>query len=186
MNEFINSIAPVEWGLLGIALLALMLSWLALHRASRALKRMNTAPLKVAETQTEEAGPGDERPAVALEVTANKDDRDQVTLVLANSGQLAARQILLSIDAPARIFDSEGLSSGVESADVTSNSVILPRLAILDADNALPVAEILPGKQLALAAVLTMAFGKICDFPISLRWKDGNGTQQHKKVMLTI
>ena len=185
MNTFINSISTVEWVLLAIAVLALLLAWLAFRRAGRVLRLLNATPLQV-EQETAEPAPKDERAAVSLEIVANRDEHDQVSLLLSNSGLLAARQITFTIDAPARIFDSEGLSGGVEAADVTNNSAILPRLAVLDADNVLPVAEILPGKQFELAAVLTMAFGKICDFPVSLNWKDGDGNRQQMKAMLTV
>jgi len=129
---------------------------------------------------------GEQRPAVSLEVFAEKDEHDQVTLSIRNNGLLAARKISLSIETPINIFDTEGISGGLESANVTASSVILPRLAVLDAENKLPIDEITSDKLLELPAALTMSHGKICEFPVSLRWHDENGVNQRLELMLMV
>ena len=187
MQDFIKTVTPVEWGLLGIAVMALMISWMAWRRASHALQLIKNNPQVAEEVHNEEPIQHEEqRPAVSLEISANKNEYDQITLELSNRGLLSARQVKLIIDKPENIYDTEGLSTGIESANVTSSSVILPKLAVLDADNTLPISEILSGKSIELPAALTMSHGKICDFPVSLKWKDENGSSQQKQLTLTI
>ena len=188
MQKIIETITHVEWvllGLLGITVVALIFALIAWRRASRALQLIKNKP--AVEVQHEEPLQQEEhRPAVSLEIEAFKNEFEQVNLVLSNTGLLAARQINLTIEKPEQIFAAEGLSGGLESADVTASSAILPRLAVLDADNTLPINEIISGNTVELSAALTMAHGKICAFPVSLSWKDGNGASQQKQVMLTV
>jgi hypothetical protein len=186
MQNFINTITRVEWGLLGIAVLALLIALMAWRRAGRALQLIKNNPVVEEVLNEKPEQQVEQRPAVSLELTANKNDYDQITLELSNNGLLAARQVKLDIDKPENIYDAESLSSGIESANVTTSSAIMPRLAVLDAENKFPINEILPGKTIELPAALTMSHGKICDFPVTLKWKDENGTSQQKKLTLTV
>ena len=185
MRNFINTITTVEWVILAIAIVALFIAILAWRRAGRALRNYNKIPVTKI-SHEEEPIQQEEQPAVLLEITANKNEFDQVTLVLSNDGRMAAKQVKIIIDKPNNIFDAEGLSGGIESANVTTSSVIMPRLSVLDADNCLPIKEILSGKTIELAAALTMSHGKICDYPVSVRWKDENGVSQNKQFTLTV
>ena len=124
------------------------------------------------------------RPEVSLEISADKNEFDQVTLKLSNTGSLAARKINITIDKPENIYDVEGLSDGI--ASISTNSAITPKLAVLDADNKLPIKEIISDKTIELSAALTMSHGKICDFPVILRWKDESGLSQKKQLTLTV
>lgn len=186
MQNFINTITPVEWGLLGIAVVALVFALMAWRRAGRALQLIKNQPAVEAVSKKEPEQQAEQRPTVLLEVTANKNEYDQVALEISNMGQLAARQIKINIDEPVTVYNAENLGSGIESANVTSNSAIMPRLAVLDAENKLPVSEVLPGKTFELPAALTMAHGKICDFPAAVSWKDENGTSQRMQLVLTV
>ena len=150
-----------------------MIAW---WRAGRALKVANKAPeIKVVHEEPVEKD--DSLPQVSLEISADKNEFDQVTLKLINSGALAAKRINIMIENPENIYDTEGLSDG--SAIASVNSAITPKLAVLDAENILPVKEILSGKSIDLPAALTMSHGKICDYPVSLRWKDEKGSSQY-------
>lgn len=183
MQTFINMITPVEWGLLVIAITALIIAYIALRRSGRALLLLNQVP----ETAVQIEEPVEEveyRPEVSLEITADKNEFEQVTLKLSNTGILAARKIKVTIDIPENIYDVEGLSDGI--ANASTNAVIIPKLAVLDAGNILPIKEILSGNTIELPAALTMSHGKICDFPISLHWSDENGSNQQKQLSLTI
>ena len=187
MQDFIKIVTPVEWGLLGIAVVAFIMAWMAWRRASHALQLIKNNSRVAEEVHNEEPVQNKEQQsAVSLEITANKNEYDQITLELSNTGLLSARQVKLTIDKPENIYDTEGLSTGIESANVTSSSIILPKLAVLDADNTLPISEILSGKSIELPAELTMSHGKICDFPVLLKWRDENGSSQKKQFTLTI
>lgn len=183
MQQLVKMITPVEWVSLAIALVALIIALMAWRRAGRALKLANKTPeIKIAHddvVQQEES-----LPQVSLEISADKNEFDQVTLKLVNTGELAAKIINITIDNPENIYDTEGLSEG--SAIASINSAITPKLAILDAENRLPVKEILPGKSLDLPAALTMSHGKISDYPVTLRWKDEEGSSQQMQITLTV
>lgn len=185
MQNVINTITTVEWVILIVAIMALFIAILAWRRAGRALKNHNKIP--VTEISHEEKSIlQEEQPAVLLDISANKNEFDQVTIVLSNDGRMAAKQVKIIIDKPNNIFDAEGLSGGIESANVTTSSVIMPRLSVLDADNRLPINEILSGNTFELPAALTMSHGKICDYPVSVRWKDENGVSQNKQFTITV
>lgn len=186
MQDLIITITTVEWGLLGIAVLALLIAVMAWRRAGRALKLMESSPVTESYHEEEPAQEHELRPAILLDITVDKNEFDQVTLSISNTGLLSARKVNLYIDKPINIFDTEGLSGGLEAANVTASSAILPRLAILDADNKFPINEIISGKVFDLPAALTMSHGKICDFPALLSWKDENGVAQQKKLTLTV
>lgn len=186
MENFINTITLVEWGLLGIAVLALLLAFMAWRRAGRALQLLQSQPVADATPTEESEQHTEQRPAVSLELTADKDEYEQVSLVISNTGRLAARHVKLNIDAPVSIYDAENLGAGIESADVTKSSAILPRLTVLDAENKLPVKELLTGNTVTLPAALTMSHGKICDYPVTMTWKDENGTSHEEKLALTV
>lgn len=190
MQNFIITITAVEWGLLGIALVALLIAWMAWRRAGRALQFINKVPVteihyeEPVQQQEEEQ---EQRPAVSLEITVNKNEHDQVTLELYNDGLLAARQVNITISKPNHVFDAGGLSDGIElTSSITASPVILPRLTVLDTDNKLPIKEIPSGNRIELSAALTMSRGKVCEFPVSLEWKDENGVSQQKQLTLTI
>ena len=185
MQNFINTITPMEWGLLGIAVLALLFSIMAWSRAGRALNLANK-PTVIATPKEEPIQKDENRPAVSLEITANKNEFDQVSLEVSNTGLLAARKVNIIIDQPEHIYDAESLNEGIEVANVSGNSVIIPRLAVLDEDNKFPIKEIPSGKSIELPAALTMSHGKICDFPVSLSWKDEHGANQNMQVVLTV
>ena len=186
MQDLIKAVTPVEWGLLGIAVVALVFSWMAWRRAGRALQLVKSQPVIEAVRNEEAEQQEEQRPAVALEITADKNELDQVTLVISNTGRLGVRQVKLNIDEPENIYDTENLGGGIESANVTASSAIRPRLAVLDAENKFPINEIVPGKMLEMPAALTMAHGKICDFPVTLTWKDENGASHQNKIVLTV
>ena len=187
MNEFISTITPFDWVLLGISVIALIIASLAFQRAGLALRRqVSKAPGTIVRFEEREPEEQDDRPAVALEIVANKDEHDQVALILSNTGLLTARQIHLFIDAPEHVFNADDLGTGVESAKVKSGSAILPRLTVLDEENFFPIAEIQPGRSVEIPAALTMAYGKICDFPVSLKWKDEDGVNRQIKADLTV
>ena len=186
MNEFINTITPFDWILLGISVGALILALFAFRRAGLAMRHVNITPSEVIRFEERELEEQDGRPAAALEIVANKDERDQVALIVSNTGRLAATQIYLFIDAPEHVFNAEDLGSGVDLAEVKSGSAIHPRLSVLDEDNVLPIAEIKPGRAVQVPAALTMAFGKICDFPVSLKWKDEDDVSRQIKAVLTV
>lgn len=186
MQNFIMTITTVEWGLLGIAVVTLLIAVMAWRRAGRALKLMESSPVIETHHEEEPAQEEELQPAILLEITVDKNEYDQVTLSISNTGLLSARKVNLSIDKPINVFDTEGLSGGLESANVTASSAILPRLAVLDADNKFPINEIISGKAFELPAALTMSHGKICDFPVMLSWQDENGVSQQKKFTLTV
>lgn len=187
MNEFIGTISPFDWILLGISVIALILAGMAFRRAGLAMRQVNIAPAgTVVRFEERELEEQDERPAVALEIVANKDEHDHVALILSNTGRLAATQIHLFIDAPEHIFNADDLGTGVDSAEVKSGSAIHPRLSVLDEENVLPIAEIHPGRAVEIPAVLTMAYGKICDFPVSMKWKDEDNVSRQVKAVLTV
>ncbi len=186
MKEFLSAITPVDIVLLALTAIALVLAWLAFSRASLALRQLGKTPSTVVRFEERETEEQDERPPVALEITANKDENEQVALVLSNTGKSTAREIHLFIDAPEHVFNAEDLGSGVDSAEVKSGSAILPRLSVLDEENTLPIAEIQPGRAVEIPAALTMAYGKICDFPLSMKWKDEDGVNRQMKAVLTV
>ena len=166
MNEFISTITPFDWVLLGISVIALILAGMAFRRAGLALGQVKITPAgTVVRFEEREPEEQDERSPVAMELTANKDEHDHVALVLSNTGRLTARQIHLFIDTPERIH---------------------PRLSVLDEENVLPIAEIQPGRAVEIPAVLTMAYGKICDFPVSMKWKDEDNVSRQVKAVLTV
>lgn len=183
MQNFVKMISPVEWTSLGIAVAALIIAFMAWRRAGRALQNFNKTPeIKVQHEEPVEQV--DSRPDVSLEISADKNEFEQVSLKLSNTGVLAARKINITIEKPENIYDAEGLSEGI--ATVSPNSVIIPKLAVLDADNILPIKEILSGNTIELPAALTMSHGKICDFPVILRWNDEKGASQQKQLTLTV
>lgn len=187
MNEFISTITSFDWVLLGISVIALIFAGMAFRRAGLALGQVKIAPAgTVVRFEEREPEEQDERSPVAMELTANKDEHDHVALVLSNTGRLTARQIHLFIDTPERIFNADDLGSGVDSAEVKSGSAIHPRLSVLDEENVLPIAEIQPGRAVEIPAVLTMAYGKICDFPVSMKWKDEDNVSRQIKAVLTV
>lgn len=187
MTQMLNQVTPIEWVLFGMALLALLLAALAYLKAGRALRSTLRSPqAAIIATRAEPELEQEQRPEVAVELSAEKDDEDQVTLTIRNLGTLPARQINLLIDKPERVFNAEGLGGGLAEADVTANAAILPRLIILDAENVLPVSELTTDRRIALPAALTMAYGKICDFPVTLNWRDGKGKAHKKRMTLTI
>ena len=186
MNEFLSTITPIDLVLLGVSVIALVFAWLAFRRAGLALNQVSKTPGTVVRFEERETEEQDERPPVALEITANKDENEQVALVLSNTGKLTAREIHLFIDAPEHVFNAEDLGTGVDSAEVKSGSAILPRLSVLDEENNLPIAEIQPGRAVQIPAALTMAYGKICDFPLSMKWKDEDGVSRQMKAVLTV
>ncbi len=186
MKELLNSMTLPEWMLFGAILITLLISLLALYRASHALRLAKTAPAIPVAVEVEPLSAESERPEVVLDISAERDEKDQVTLLLRNNGSLSVRQLKLTIEPPERIFSTEGLSQGMERADISNNTVILPRLAVLGAENVFPVDEILPDNQIVLPAVLTMAHGKICDFPVTGKWSDGKGRSQQQKYRITI
>ncbi|NNF97182.1 MAG: hypothetical protein HKM94_09680 [Halobacteria archaeon] len=186
MNELLSTITPIDLVLLGVSVIALVLAWLAFRRAGLALRYVSKGPGTVVRFEEREPEEQDERPPVALEITANKDEHDQVALVLSNTGRLIATQIHLFIDAPEHVFNADDLGSGVESAEVKSGSAIHPRLTVLDEENVLPIAEIQPNRAVQIPAALTMAYGKICDFPVSMKWKDEDGVSRQMKGVLTV
>ena len=186
MQALLETITPVEWGLLGITVVALVLAFMAWRRAGRALQLIKNQSIVEIVSDKESEQQVEQRPAVSLDVTANKNEYDQVTIEISNLGQLAATQVKLDIDAPENIYDAENLGSGIESANVTASSAIRPRLAVLDAENQFPISEIGSGKTLEIPAALTMAHGKICDFPVTLAWKDENGVSHRNKIVLTV
>ena len=159
---------------------------MAFRRAGFALQQISKTPSTVVRFEEREIEQQDERPAVALEITASKDEHEQVVLVLSNTGRLIATQIHLFIDAPEHVFNADDLGSGVESAEVKSGTAIHPRLSVLDEENVLPIAEIRPGRAVQVPAALTMAYGKICDFPVSLKWKDEDNVSRQMKTVLTV
>lgn len=188
MQDFIMRITTVEWlffGLVAVALLTAIMAWRRAGRALQLLQNLSVTDNHLEVEQVQEQV-GDQRPAVSLEVFADKDEYDQVTLSIRNNGLLAARKISLSIETPINIFDAEGISGGLESANVTASSVILPRLAVLDAENKFPIDEIISDQLLELPAALTMSHGKICEFPVSLKWHDENGVNQKIEVTLMV
>lgn len=186
MNEFISAITPIDLVILGVSVIALVLAWLAFRRAGLALQKFGKTPSTVVRFEERETEEQDERPPVALDITATKDENEQVALVLSNTGKLIAREIHLFIDAPEHVFNADDLGSGIDSAEVKSGSAILPRLSVLDEDNILPIAEIQPGRAVQIPAALTMAYGKICDFPLSMKWKDEDGVSRQMKAVLTV
>lgn len=186
MQIIINSITTVEWVILTIAIMALLIAILAWRRAGRALHIHKKAPVAEISHEAEQPVQKEAQPAVLLEMTANKNEFDQVTLLLSNNGLLAAKKVIITIEKPTSIFNAEGLSGGIESANVTKSSAILPRLSVLDEDNKLPINEILSGTTIELPAALTMSHGKICDFPVSLKWKDEKGVSQNKQFTITV
>ena len=186
MQALIKTITPLEWGLLGIVITALFFAFMAWRRASHALQLIKNLPTTEVVSNSEPEEQVEQRPAVSLDVTANKNEYDQVTIEISNLGQLAATQVKLDIDAPENIYDAENLGSGIESANVTASSAIRPRLAVLDVASQFPISEILSGKSMELPAALTMAHGKICDFPVTLAWKDENGVSHQNKIVLTV
>ena len=185
MQNIINSITAVEWAILSIAIVALFIAILAWGRAGRALQAHKIIPATKI-IHDKEPVQQEEQIAVLLEITVNKNEFDQVSMVLSNNGLLAARKIDIAIDKPVSVFDAEGLSDGIEAANVTTSSAIMPRLSILDANNILPINEIISGSTVEIPAALTMSHGKICEFPVSLKWKDEKGTSQSKQVILTV
>ena len=185
MQNFISTITTVEWAILTIAIMALFIAILAWSRAGRALQAKSKIPVTEI-IHEKEPVQQDEQPAVLLEITASKNEFDQVTLVLSNGGLLAAKQVNIIIEKPSNIYDAEGLSGGIESANVTTSSAIMPRLSVLNADNKLPINEILSGKTIELPAALTMSHGKICEFPVALKWKDEKGASQRKQLTLAV
>lgn len=186
MNEFLNTITLIDWILLAITLITLIVAWLAFQRSGRALRQVSKAPGTIVRFEEREPEEQDDRPPVALEITATKDEHEQVVLVLSNIGQLIATKIHLFIDAPEHVFNADDLGSGVGSAEVKSGAAILPRLTVLDEGNVLPIAEIKPGRAVQIPAALTMAYGKICDFPVSMKWKDEDGVSRQMKGVLTV
>ncbi|MCW9029964.1 MAG: hypothetical protein OQK58_00590, partial [Gammaproteobacteria bacterium] len=175
-----------QWGslvALAIALVALIMALMAWRRAGHALQLMRETP-EIKVQHEEQVQQVESRPEVSLEISANKNEFEQVSLKLSNTGILAARKINITIDKPNNIYDVEGLSDG--TATVATNSVIIPKLAVLDVKNKLPVKEIVPGNSIELPAALTMSHGKICDFPVTLRWKDEKGLSQQKQLTLTV
>lgn len=183
MQNLVKMITPVEWALLGIALVALIVAVMAWRRAGHALQLLNKTP--ETKVQHEESVPQVElRPEASLEITVDKNEFDQVTLKLSNTGLLAARKINITINKPENIYDVEGLSDGTATA--STNSIIIPKLVVLDGDIKLPIKEILSDKTVDLPAALTMSHGKICDFPVSLRWQDEKGSSQQKRLTLTV
>jgi hypothetical protein len=186
MNEFLNTISPIDLVLLVIAIIALILAWLALQRASQALQLVKKAPSTIVRFEEREVEQQDERPPVALELEANKDENDQVALILTNTGLLTATEIHLFIDAPEHVFNADDLGSGAEPAELKSGSAILPRLSVLDEEHVLPITEIRPGRAVEIPAALTMAYGKICDFPVSMKWKDEDGVSRQMRAVLTV
>lgn len=183
MQDFVKMISPVEWGLLIIAIIALIIACMAWRRAGRALLLINKTP--AINVQAEEpAQQVESRPEVSLEIAVDKNEFEQVTLKLSNTGMLAARKINITIDKPEHIYDAEGLSDGI--ANVSTSLAIIPRLAVLDADHKLPIKEILSGNTVELPAALTMSHGKISDFPVTLSWKDESGSSQGKLLTLTV
>jgi len=185
MENIINSITLVEWVILTIALLALFISILAWRRADRTLQAQKKFPATEV-VQEKESDQQEELPAVLLAMTADKNEFDQVTLLLSNDGLLAARKIDIAIDKPVSVFDAEGLSGGIEAANVTTSKAIMPRLSVLNTNNILPINEIISGSTVEIPAALTMSHGKICEFPVSLKWKDEKGTSQSKQLILTV
>lgn len=186
MQNYISTITPVEWGLLGIAVVALVIAWLAWRRAGRALQLIHNQPVIEQAGMDEAEQHVEQGPANVLEISANKNEHGQVSLVVSNTGRFAARFVKLEIDEPENVYDAENLSAGINTANVTTSSAIKPRLVILDAKNTLPVSEIRPGTNTELPAALTMSHNKICDFPVVLSWKDENGKNQQKKQTLTV
>lgn len=87
---------------------------------------------------------------------------------------------------PEGIFDTENLGQGMEPADVFSNTAIMPRPVMLNAENWFPLGEVLPAKQIMLSAILTMAYGKRCDFPVTGKWNDREERRQQRKYRITI
>ena len=155
MQNLVKMITPVEWGVLGIAVVALIVACMAWRRAGRALRLINSAP----ETKVhhdEQAQQVESRPEVWLEITVKKNEFEQVTRKLSNTGLLAATKINIIIDKPESIYDTEDLCDGIESATVSTNSVIIPRLAVLDAKNKLPIKEILSWKTIEIPTALNM------------------------------
>lgn len=186
MNEMFNSVTLVDWLVLAISVIALILAGLALRRAEMALRSASQSPSTVVRFEERETEEQDERPAVALEISANKDENEQVALIVSNTGRLVATQIHLFIDSPEHVFNADDLSEGVESAEVKKGSAILPRLVVLDEENVLPIEEIQPGRSVQIPAALTMAYGKICDFPVSLKWKDEDNVSRQMQSVLTV
>lgn len=186
MQNLLETMTPVEWGLLGIAVLALLFAFMAWRRAGRALQLVKNQPVVDEVHDEEPEQQAEQRPVVALEISADKDEYEQVSLAISNTGQLAARQVKLNIFEPENVYDAENLGAGIESANVTTSSAIMPRLVVLDAENKLPFNEILPGKTVVLPAALTMSHGKICDFPVTLVWKDEFGTGHQERLTLTV
>jgi len=185
MQKLIDMITPIDCMLLGITVIALIVALMAWFRAGRALQLHQQAPKPEPQHEVP-VDQQEQRSKAALEITANKDEFDQVSLVLENTGMSVAKQINISINKPTKTFNAEGLSSGINTADMSENSAILPRLTVLNADNTLPIKEIVAGHTVELLATLTMSHGKISDFPVELKWKDEYGSNQKMKAVLTV
>ena len=187
MQELINKISLVEWIIFSIAVIALFVSLMAWRRAGKLLKLVKQEPAtEVKQIKPSVKADEEQQPDVRLEITADKNEFDQVTLIVKNSGLLSANKINISIETPTSIYDAEELSGGLEVANVTESSVILPRLAILDVEKKLPIQEIKQNGVMKIPSALTMAHGKICEFPVTLNWLDGNGMKQKMQSTLTI
>lgn len=185
MKDFTAMITTTEWLLFGISFIAVIISVFFWRRAQQASQKVNVSP--EIESKQEEVTQNEERPPeILLEMSVIKNEFEQVSIELSNRGMLAAREVTLNIEKPDQIFDTEGLSGGIELANVTLSSVILPRLSVLDTDNQLPVKEILSGNSIELPAALTMAHGKICEFPVTVSWNDENGGSQKNQFTLTV
>lgn len=185
MKELIAMITTTEWLLFGITFAVVIISGYFWRRAQRASQKVTES--HEIESKQEDVTQNEELvPEVLLEISVIKNEFEQVSIELSNRGMLAAREVTLNIEKPEQIFDTEGLSGGIELANVTLSSVILPRLSVLDTDNQLPVKEILSGNSIELPAALTMAHGKICEFPVTIRWNDENGRSQQNQFTLTV
>ncbi|MFV1983815.1 MAG: hypothetical protein ACC657_09790 [Thiohalomonadales bacterium] len=190
MNDLIKSISPNEWiqlAILAVSLLALVISILAFRRAgknihSKQFKKRSAKNKDVVKPILERYTSID----VSLMITAKRDVRNQLRLVLKNTGTVLAKDIDLIIGEPIRVINEEELSNGIRDSIEIKDSALKPRLTVLDAKTLFPISTVLPGVVVDILAITTMGYGKICDFPISISWIDDRGTRHFQDELVTI
>jgi len=123
---------------------------------------------------------------VSLMLSAKRNAKDQLRLIIKNTGIVTARDIDFVIGNPIRVIKKEELVDGITDTVEITNSALKPRLTVIDARTIFPINEIQPGVIYDIFAVTTMGYGKICDFPISISWLDDRGTRHFQDEVVTI